>query len=187
MATVVAPETSDEPVTDGTESPEEEEATLAEQLATERKRLAGKDQALTRTQRERDAASREAARLRAKVAEFENSNLSELERAQAEAAQAKAEAAAARQEVQRAKLAAKYPGYATFIEQTAGLDEEDIAQMFQSIIEKSTPKAPVAPAAPAPRVDANQPRRTQPVPQTAGTMEELMALLKASPIPGVDG
>lgn len=126
--------------TDGDESPEgtEPEVTPSgEDVATIKRRLAGKDQALTRAAKERDEYRSEAARLQAKVAEFEQSNLTEVERLTQRVADAEARATKAQEEARKQALARKSPLYADFLDAVADLDlnSEDAAKAFEDFIE----------------------------------------------------
>lgn len=157
-------ETVADPVED--ESLEEIEATPpAEDVATIKRRLAGKDQALTKTQRERDEFRSEADRLRAKVAEYEQANLTEVERLQRERDEARAMAASAQAEARKQALARKNPLYADFLEATADLDpqSDEAAEAFAEFIAKF--KASAASEGEEterePRVDPNRARKSQ--------------------------
>lgn len=92
---------SPEPIAPTTPDPEE--------LTTLKKRLSGKDQALTKTKAEYEAAKAELEALRRWKAEKEDADLSEVEKLQKRLAEKEAEAAEARAEANRIRLASTYP------------------------------------------------------------------------------
>jgi hypothetical protein len=151
---------SDETTSDAVESASETEPTTGEDVETYKRRLRGKDQALTATQQERDKFRSEAERLAAKVREYEQANLTETERLQRERDEARAEAAAARAEAKKHALARKSPAYAEFLDSIADLDltSEEAATAFEKFIAKREADEPE----PEARIDPNNPRKTPP-------------------------
>lgn len=165
---------------DGTESPEavEPEATPpAEDVATIKRRLAGKDQALTRAAKERDEYRSEAERLRNKIAEYEQSNMTELERLQQRLAAAEAAANKAQEEARRHALARKSPVYSEFLDHIAGIDlnSEEAAEAFEEFVQTRFAKASRDDdTEPEPRIDPNRPRKTTPESAQPRTSEDII-------------
>lgn len=101
-----------------------------EDVATWKKRLAGKDQALTAAKKELDAIKAESENLRKWKAEQEQANMSEFEKAQARLAALESELNATKEAARLERIRSAYPTYAQFLADTAGLDEEARAAAF---------------------------------------------------------
>lgn len=143
------PEATGEPVAEG-------DATRGFDETTWKKRLAGKDQALTAAQRARDEALAQIEELNRWKAERENADLTEYERAIKERDAAKAEAAAAMAIANRERLARKYPLAVERFDENDPLPSEETLAALQEALAVG-PKTEAPPA--APRVDPNNPPR----------------------------
>lgn len=154
---------SDETTSDASESQadESQQATQGEDVATIKRRLAGKDQALTKATQERDRLAALVEELTGKVTTFENANMSEVERRDKRIKELEAEAAAARSEAKKHALARKSPLYAEFLDTIDGIDltSEEAADAFEEFLKK---KAPASDDAPEARIDPNNPRKNPP-------------------------
>lgn len=128
-----------------------------EDVATIKRRLAGKDQALTRTQAERDTLAQEAERLRQKVLEYEAANMTEAQRLQAERDAARAEAVAAKAEAQRERLARKFPLAFDALGESAPTDEDALSRLEERLSKTAGTETDDEPI-----VDPNNPRRNPP-------------------------
>ena len=161
MPDVVPVETTDESVVNLDALPAESaDAPVTPDLdvTTWKKRLAGKDQALTAAQRERDAIKAERDALSAWKAEQEQANMTELQKLTAERDRLAAEATQARAEANAARLSAKYPLAADFLgDDLAKFDEVRVAEMNGRLAKEQADESE-----PEPRVDANNPRRAVP-------------------------
>ena len=126
-----------------------------EDIATWKRRLAGKDQALT-------AAKKQAEEFQAKYEELakwkaaqEEASLSEFERMERRAKDLERQLEDARKSAETEKLRTKFPKYFDFSEKTRSLDEEQRAAEFESLMkqfaEGETSEAPK---------DANSPKRS---------------------------
>lgn len=100
-------------------------------VTTWKKRLAGKDQALTSAKAELDAIRKEADDLKRWKAETENANLSEFQKAQNRLAALETELNEAREVARNERLKSAYPNYAQFLADTAGLSDEARAASFE--------------------------------------------------------
>lgn len=172
--TEVADETTIEsPEAEATEA--EAPTTPAVDEATWKKRLAGKDQALTAAQRERDQLRAEAQRLSAWKAEKEQADLTELERAQAEIKRFQSEAEAARAEATAARLAARYPLAAEALGDDIGkLDETKVAELNGRLSAGTAESVPAEP-----RIDPNSPRKNPPRVSGEPSLDDLKDALTA--------
>lgn len=144
---------------EATESPEPtEEPTTppAEDVATIKKRLAGKDQALTRITQERDAAASELATLRKWKAEREEADMSEVDKLARRLAEAEARAAQAEANAERVRLERLYPD-AVGLFGDDPLPTEDRLSALQERLASAT--EPGTPEPKEPRIDPNRPRR----------------------------
>ena len=145
-----------------------------EDVATWKKRLAGKDQALTAAQKELASIREEAEQLRKFKAEVEFANMSELEKANAKAKQLESELQAAREAAERETLARKHPLYAQFAQETHGLSGSAQAEAFERFVENVAKDKTVDSY-----VDTNSPRKPAPPAATKKTIEQIDAELKA--------
>ena len=183
--TVVTPDV-EESQDEAAEAPAEA-TPQGEDVATIKRRLAGKDQALSRAAKERDEYRSEVERLTRRVAEFEEANTTELERIQKRAEKAEAALAKAQEEARRNALARRSPVYADFLDTIEGLDlaSEDAAEAFNAFVKDRFQKAEAADedTEPETRIDPNRPRREQqPEPRTRKrTTAELEEELKKLP------
>ena len=105
-----------------------------EDVATWKKRLAGKDQALTAAKKELDAIKAESENLKRWKAEQENSNMSEFEKTQARLAALQSELNETKEYARMERLRAAHPTYAQFLADTAGLSEEARAAAFEGYL-----------------------------------------------------
>src|SRR3990167_9593168 len=154
---------------EGQESSAEPTTPPEEDVATIKKRLAGKDQALTAAQqRAKDLEARATAAER-RLAEKEQADMSELERAQQRAEQAEAAAAKARQEALIARLAAKHPrGYPLYEDLMKVQDDPE--QLIGFLEGLAAAKMQAAESEEEPSVNlADRPRKQAP---NAGKMTE---------------
>jgi len=119
------------PVTDAAPAPVTNEE---EDVATWKKRLAGKDQALTAAKKELDAIKAESENLKRWKAEQENSNMSEFEKAQARLAALESELNQAKEEARMERIRSAHPNYAQFLADTAGLSEDARAAAFEGYL-----------------------------------------------------
>ena len=127
-----------------------------EDVATWKKRLAGKDQALTLTKKELEAKATELEELRKWKAQVELANMSELEKAQLRAQQLEQELNATRENARRESIAQKHPLFAQFTSDTEGLDVEARAAAFEKFV-KSVSNEKTTDAF----VDVNAPLKSQ--------------------------
>lgn len=155
---------SNETTSDADESAEETQPTPGEDVATYKRRLAGKDQALTNTQKERDRLAALVEELTGKVTTYENANMSEIERRDKRIKELEAEAAAARTEAKKHALARKSPLYAEFLDTIADLDlnSEDAADAFEEFLKSKVIKADDDETEQQPKLDPNNPRKSPP-------------------------
>jgi hypothetical protein len=157
MADEVATSIEEQSPVTPVETPVVEATAPEEDLATWKKRLAGKDQALTATKKELDAIKAEAESLRKWKAEVEFANMTELEKANVRTQQLEQELQAARVAAQEEALARKHPTYAKFAAEIKGLDAVAQAEAFEkfvtSVKNESTTDT---------YVDTNSPRKAAP-------------------------
>ena len=105
-----------------------------EDVATWKKRLAGKDQALTAAKKELDTLKSEADNLKRWKAEQEQSNMSEFDKAQARLAALETELNQTKEYARQDRIRASAPNYAQFLADTAGLSEEARAVAFEGYL-----------------------------------------------------
>jgi cysteinyl-tRNA synthetase len=105
-----------------------------EDVATWKKRLAGKDQALTAAQKALETAKAESEQLKRWKAEQEQSNMSEFEKAQARLAALETELNQTKEYARQDRIRASAPNYAQFLADTAGLSEEARAVAFEGYL-----------------------------------------------------
>jgi hypothetical protein len=145
-----------------------------EDVATWKKRLAGKDQALTATQKELAQIREEAEQLKKWKAEVEYANMTELEKVNLKAQQLEAELKATREAAERDTLAQKHPLYAQFAEKVQGLSVAAQAEAFENFISSVNKEQPKDTF-----VDVNAPRKSTPAPKqrtAAEVIEDMKAL-----------
>jgi len=148
------------------------EATPAFDETTWKKRLAGKDQALTAAQQERDRLKAERDALSQWKAEKEQADMTELQKLQAERDRLKAEADAAKAEAAATRLSAQYPLAAELLGgDLSKFDEVRVAEINGRLAKEQA--AEVA----EPRVDPNSPRRTPVARPPADDLEAAKAAL----------
>ena len=145
-----------------------------EDVATWKKRLAGKDQALTAAQKELSQIREETEQLKKWKAEVEYANMTELEKVNLKAQNLEAELKATREAAERDTLAQKHPLYAQFAEKVQGLSVSAQAEAFEnfvSSVNKEQPKDTF--------VDVNAPRKSTPALKqrnAAEVIEDMKAL-----------
>lgn len=143
--------------------------------ATWKKKLAGKDQALTTAQSRANAEKARADELERKIAGYEQANLSEVERLQQERDQLRAEATSAKAEAARERLSRKFPLAADLLGDALPNDEDRVAEIEGRL------KAAAAEPESDPRVDPNNPRANPPrVPRTPTLGDAKDVLAKAA-------
>jgi chromosome segregation ATPase len=108
-----------------------------EDITTWKKRLAGKDQALTATKKDLDDAKRQLEELSKFKAQIEQQSLSEYEKAQLRIKALEDEVNSTRESAKRERLAREFPLYSQLVNDTAGLDEEAKAAAFERFIAES--------------------------------------------------
>ena len=162
MSEVVEITTPESPVAEATSSEvAEQPSTPAVDEATWKRRIAGKDQALTAAQQRAAALEAERDALSKWKAEQEQANMTELQKAQAERDQLRAEAAAAKAEAAAIRLGAKYPLAAELLgDDLTKFDETRVAEINGRLAKEQAAESD----APEARIDPNSPRRTVPKP-----------------------
>ncbi len=103
-------------------------------ITTWKKRLAGKDQALTATKKQLDEIKAEYDKVQAWKLQMEEASLTEFERAQRRIATLEQELKATREAEQRERLAKEYPTYVQFAETTKELSIEERAKQFEELL-----------------------------------------------------
>ena len=149
-------------------------------VATWKKRLAGKDQALTAAKKELDDIKSKAEELSRWKAEQEQAQMTEFEKAQARIRELESKAAAAEASAKEERLAREFPLAYQFQKDTSGLDESSRAAALEKFIrdaaEVAKEQVETAPAI----VDPNNARRTTAAPTTKpdskGLSEKLRGL-----------
>ena len=153
-------------------------------VTTWKKRLAGKDQALTATKKELDEIRSKADELSRWKAQQEQASMSEFERAQAKIQELEQKAAAAEQTVREERLAREYPLAYQFLKDTSNLDEVGRAAALENFVKQAS--AAAAPeSAPSP-VDPNNARRATAAPTEKPTSSSISDALKALGNPFAD-
>lgn len=172
-ATEVADESQE---TEGAETPEAP-ATPAFDEATWKKRLAGKDQALTTAQKERDALKAQLAELSKWKAEKEQADLSEVERLQLQIQNLEKERETAVREAKAVRLAKEYPLAVDLLgDQATSFDEARLAEINARLAQEAEDES-------APRVDPNTPRRNPPRPKSERTVDDILDDLRKEAVP----
>ena len=153
-------------------------------VTTWKKRLAGKDQALTATKKELDELRSRAEELAKWKAEQEQSSMTEFEKAQAKIRELEGKAAAAEQAAREERLAREYPLAHQFLRDTSGLDEVGKAAALENFFKQATsPQAEESVSAP---VDPNNARRATAAPVEKPTSSSISDALKALGNPFAD-
>jgi hypothetical protein len=153
-------------------------------VTTWKKRLAGKDQALTATKKELDELRSRAEELAKWKAEQEQASMTEFEKAQAKIRELEQKAAAAEQTAREERLAREYPLAHQFLRDTSGLDEVAKAAALENFFKQATSvQAEESVSAP---VDPNNARRATAAPVEKPTSKGLSEALKALGNPFAD-
>lgn len=151
----------------------EEPTQVTEDLTTWKKRLAGKDQALTATKKELDDAKRQLEELSKFKAQIEQQSLTEYEKAQMRIKALEEEVNSTRESAKRERLARQFPLYSQLVNDTAGLDEEAKAAAFERFIAESKKAEEETNTF----VDPNNPRRGEPTINTKRDSKSISAQL----------
>ena len=154
-------------------------------VTTWKKRLAGKDQALTATKKELDELKSRAEELAKWKAEQEQSSMTEFEKAQAKIRELEGKAAAAEQSAREERLAREYPLAHQFLKDTNGLDEVSKAAALEAFVKQAGLPSAVQESEPAP-VDPNNARRATAAPVEKPTSKGISDALKALGNPFAD-
>jgi len=178
-STVPESQESTAPVVDATATENDADVT------TWKKRLAGKDQALTATKKELDELRSKAEELSRWKAEQEQASMSEFERAQAKIRELEQKAAAAEQAVKEERLAREYPLAYQFIKDTSNLDEVGRAAALENFVKQAAAAAATPESAPSP-VDPNNARRATAAPIEKPNSKSISDALKALGNPFAD-
>lgn len=151
-----------------------------EDVATWKKRLAGKDQALTAAKKELDAIKAESENLKRWKAEKENANMSEFEKSQSRLAALESELNQTRETAKMDRIKATHPAYAQFIADTAGLSDEARGAAFEGFM-NALKKAVVEPTRQPSEDNVSKPSvntRKDQAASTARTVSEIEEELK---------
>ena len=136
-------------------------------ITTWKKRLAGKDQALTSTKKQLDELKAEYEKVQAWKLQMEEASLTEFERAQRKIETLEKELRATREAEAKARLAKEYPTYGQWQEKVAELTDEDRAREFEALLR--TGGKPVEEF-----VDPNKPAKATPVKAGKRSSEEIV-------------
>jgi DNA repair exonuclease SbcCD ATPase subunit len=134
-------------------------------VTTWKKRLAGKDQALTAAKKELDDIKSKAEELSRWKAEQEQAQMTEFEKAQAKIRDLESKAAAAEAAAKEERLAREFPLAYQFQKDTSGLDETSRAAALEKFIRDAASSKEQVETAPA-IVDPNNARRATAAPIT---------------------
>ena len=154
-------------------------------VTTWKKRLAGKDQALTATKKELDEIKSKAEELARWKAEQEQAQMTEFEKAQAKIRELEQKAAAAEQAAKEERLAREYPLAYQFIKDTSGLDEVSRAAALENFVKQAAAAVTVNESEPSP-VDPNNARRATAAPVEKPNSRSISDALKALGNPFAD-
>lgn len=105
-----------------------------EDITTWKKRLAGKDQALTSTKKQLDELKAEYDKVQTWKLQMEEASLTEFERAQRKIETLEKELRSTRESEAKSRLAKDYPNYVQWQEKAAELTDEDRAREFESLL-----------------------------------------------------
>lgn len=154
-------------------------------VATWKKRLAGKDQALTAAKKELDDIKSKAEELSRWKAEQEQAQMTEFEKAQAKIRELESKAAAAEASAKEERLAREFPLAYQFQKDTSGLDETSRAAAFEKFIRDASVSKEQVETAPA-IVDPNNARRATAAPITKPDSKSISEKLKGLGNPFAD-
>ena len=154
-------------------------------VTTWKKRLAGKDQALTATKKELDEIRSKADELAKWKAEQEQASMTEFEKAQAKIRELEQKAANAEQDAKQERLAREYPLAHQFLKDTSSLDEAGKAAALENFFKQAASLQQVQESEPAP-VDLNHARRGTAAPTEKPTSSSISDALKALGNPFAD-
>jgi hypothetical protein len=154
-------------------------------VTTWKKRLAGKDQALTATKKELDEIKSKAEELSRWKAEQEQAQMTEFEKAQAKIRELESKAAAAEQSAKEERLAREFPLAYQFNKDTSGLDEASRAAALEKFIRDAASSKEQVETAPA-IVDPNNARRATAAPTEKPNSKSISDALKALGNPFAD-
>jgi TolA-binding protein len=154
-------------------------------VATWKKRLAGKDQALTAAKKDLDDIKSKAEELSRWKAEQEQAQMTEFEKAQAKIRDLESKAAAAEQSAKEERLAREFPLAYQFQKDTSGLDEASRAAALEKFIRDATASKEQVETAPT-IVDPNNARRATAAPTTKPDSKSISEKLKGLGNPFAD-
>ena len=154
-------------------------------VATWKKRLAGKDQALTAAKKELDDIKSKAEELSRWKAEQEQAQMTEFEKAQAKIRDLESKAAAAEAAAKEERLAREFPLAYQFQKDTSGLDEASRAAALEKFIRDATASKEQVETAPT-IVDPNNARRATAAPITKPDSKSITEKLKGLGNPFAD-
>ena len=137
-------------------------------ITTWKKRLAGKDQALTATKKQLDDVKAEYEKVQAWKLQMEEASLTEFERAQRRIATLEQELKATRESEQRELLAKEYPTYVQFADATKDLSVEERAKEFEALLKTGG----------VPRQDFTDPNKPARAQATAGKNRSTTEIVK---------
>ena len=146
-------------------------------VATWKKRLAGKDQALTAAKKELDEIKSKAEELSRWKAEQEQAQMTEFEKAQAKIRDLESKAAAAEAAAKEERLAREFPLAYQFQKDTSGLDETSRAAALEKFIRDASALKEQVETAPA-IVDPNNARRATAAPTIKPDSKSISEKLK---------
>ena len=123
-------EVVNQPVTESQEAVTQDD----NDITTWKKRLAGKDQALTSTKKQLDELKSEYEKVQTWKLQMEEASLTEFERAQRKIETLEKELRTTKEAESKARLAKEYPSYVQWQEKVAELTDEDRAREFEALI-----------------------------------------------------
>ena len=149
--------------------PESQEAVTQDDndITTWKKRLAGKDQALTSTKKQLDELKAEYEKVQTWKLQMEEASLTEFERAQRKIETLEKELRATKEAETKARLAQEYPTYVQWQEKVASLTDEDRAREFEALIKTGGKPADES-------VDPNKPAKASPAKAGKRSSEEIV-------------
>jgi DNA repair exonuclease SbcCD ATPase subunit len=137
-------------------------------ITTWKKRLAGKDQALTATKKQLDEIKSEYDKVQAWKLQMEEASLTEFERAQNKIAKLEQELKTTRESETKSRLAKEFPTYVEWAEKSANLSDEERAREFEALMKSGGKQDDQF-------VDPNKPARAQ---ATAGKNRSTTEIVK---------